>query len=113
MRKGWQKISFRAKKNNRWNLLVNVIKGLLRWANWTKALLLPEYLPLYDNRQSRHEVKPGNTGWAQVNGRNATIETEIWIWFGMDHLSFWLDLKYFSNVKEKVIIQEGIKHWKF
>ena len=58
--------------------------------------LLPEYLPLYTPHQMRrHEVKPGITGWAQVNGRNAISweeKFELDVWY-VDHRSFWLDLK--------------------
>jgi lipopolysaccharide/colanic/teichoic acid biosynthesis glycosyltransferase len=58
----------------------------------------------------RHKVKPGITGWAQVNGRNAIswrqkFEYDVWY---VDHLSFWLDLKIFFLTLKKVIIREGI-----
>ena len=58
--------------------------------------LLTEYLPLYSSEQARrHEVRPGITGWAQVNGRNAISWDEKFkldVWY-VDHQSFWLDLK--------------------
>lgn len=73
--------------------------------------LLPKYLSLYNDFQSRrHEVKPGITGWAQVNGRNSIswqkkFEHDVWY---VDHLSFMLDIKiYFLTIK-KVFIREGI-----
>ena len=60
--------------------------------------LLPEYLPLYDiTQQRRHEVNPGITGWAQVNGRNAISWEQKFkydIWY-VEHISFFLDLKIF------------------
>ena len=89
--------------------LVNVIKGDMTLIG--PRPLLPEYLPLYDNRQSRrHEVKPGITGWAQVNGRNAIswkqkFEYDIWY---VDHISFRLDLKIFFLTLKKVYQSEGI-----
>ncbi len=73
--------------------------------------LLPEYLSLYDQvQQRRHEVKPGITGWAQVNGRNAISwqqKFELDVWY-VDHISFLLDLKIFLLTFKKVIIREGI-----
>src|SRR5207249_7434252 len=73
--------------------------------------LLPEYLPLYTPEQARrHEVKPGITGWAQVNGRN-TIGWEqklaLDVWY-VDHRSFWLDLKILLLTLKKVLFREGI-----
>lgn len=73
--------------------------------------LLPEYLPLYSEEQSRrHEVKPGITGWAQVNGRNAIsweekFEKDVWY---ADHQSFILDLKIIFLTIKKVFVREGI-----
>ncbi len=73
--------------------------------------LLMEYLPLYDSRQfRRHEVRPGITGWAQVNGRNALSWEEKFtldIWY-VDNHSFWLDLKILLLTLKKVIAREGI-----
>ena len=73
--------------------------------------LLPEYLPLYDEVQKRrHEVKPGITGWAQVNGRNAIsweqkFEYDVWY---VDDISLVLDMKIFFLTLKKVFIREGI-----
>jgi sugar transferase len=73
--------------------------------------LLPQYLPLYNETQKRrHEVKPGITGWAQVNGRNAISwerKFELDVWY-VDHLSFVLDLKILLLTVKKVFIREGI-----
>lgn len=73
--------------------------------------LLMEYLPLYSPEQARrHEVRPGITGWAQVNGRNALSWDEKFaldIWY-VDHSSFWLDLKILWLTVVKVVKREGI-----
>ncbi len=73
--------------------------------------LLPEYLSIYSKFQKRrHEVKPGITGWAQVNGRNAiswTRKFEYDVWY-IDNLSLMLDLKIIFKTIQKVIISEGI-----
>ncbi len=73
--------------------------------------LLPEYLPLYNSFQrKRHLVKPGITGWAQVNGRNAITwqeKFELDVWY-VNHLSFWLDIKIIFLTIKKVFISEGI-----
>jgi len=73
--------------------------------------LLVKYLPLYTPEQMRrHEVRPGITGWAQVNGRNAITHTrrfELDVWY-VDHLSFWLDLKILFLTVKKVFVREGI-----
>jgi lipopolysaccharide/colanic/teichoic acid biosynthesis glycosyltransferase len=73
--------------------------------------LLMEYLPLYNQKQARrHEVKPGITGWAQVNGRN-TISWEdkfdLDVWY-VENQSFWLDLKILLMTVKKIIIRDGI-----
>jgi lipopolysaccharide/colanic/teichoic acid biosynthesis glycosyltransferase len=73
--------------------------------------LLMEYLPLYSSEQARrHEVLPGVTGWAQVNGRNA-IDWEqrfaLDVWY-VDHRSFWLDLRILWLTVRKVLQREGI-----
>ena len=73
--------------------------------------LLPEYLPLYTREQMRrHEVKPGITGWAQVNGRNALTWEEKFrldVWY-VDHRSFWLDLKILWMTVWQVIARRNI-----
>ena len=73
--------------------------------------LLVEYLPLYSEKQSkRHEVKPGITGWAQVNGRNAISWDEKFdldVWY-VDNQSFWLDIKILWLTVQKVISRDGI-----
>ena len=73
--------------------------------------LLVEYLPLYDERQSkRHNIRPGITGWAQVNGRNTLdwkTKFEYDVWY-VEHISFWLDLKILFFTLKKVLIREGI-----
>ena len=73
--------------------------------------LLVEYLPLYSEEQSRrHEVKPGITGWAQVNGRNAISWEEKFdldVWY-VDNQSVWLDIKILFLTIKKVIVRDGI-----
>ena len=73
--------------------------------------LLVEYLPLYSERQSRrHEVRPGITGWAQVNGRNAISwdeKFELDVWY-IDNQSIWLDIKILWMTVKKVILRDGI-----
>lgn len=73
--------------------------------------LLMEYLPLYSAEQARrHEVRPGITGWAQMNGRNAIsweqkFEYDIWY---VDHQSMWLDIKIIFLTLKKVFVRDGI-----
>lgn len=73
--------------------------------------LLMEYLPLYSPEQyRRHEVRPGVTGWAQINGRNALSWEEKFkldVWY-VDHRSFWLDLKILFLTIKKVLLRDGI-----
>lgn len=73
--------------------------------------LLMEYLPLYSKEQSRrHNVKPGITGWAQVNGRNAILWAEKFnfdVWY-VDNQSFMLDMKILIMTFKKVLIRDGI-----
>ena len=73
--------------------------------------LLMEYLPLYSKEQyRRHQVRPGVTGWAQVNGRNAISWEEKFkldVWY-VDNRSFWLDLKILSLTVKKVLVRDGI-----
>jgi len=73
--------------------------------------LLMEYLPLYSSSQlRRHEVKPGVTGWAQINGRNSISWDEKFIldiWY-VDNFSFWLDIKILLITFKKVIMRQDI-----
>jgi sugar transferase EpsL len=73
--------------------------------------LLVEYLPLYSTQQARrHEVKPGITGWAQVNGRNAISWVEKFdldVWY-VDNQSVWLDIKILFLTIKKIIMRDGI-----
>ena len=73
--------------------------------------LLVEYLPLYSTQQARrYEVKPGITGWAQVNGRNAISWVEKFdldVWY-VDNQSVWLDIKILFLTIKKVIMRDGI-----
>lgn len=73
--------------------------------------LLPQYLPLYNQQQKkRHDVRPGITGWAQVNGRNAiswTQKFEYDVWY-VEHLSLLMDLKILFLTLKKVVVKEGI-----
>ncbi|RHB34713.1 sugar transferase [Bacteroides nordii] len=89
--------------------LINVLKGDMALIG--PRPLLPQYLPLYSKKQARrHEVRPGITGWAQVNGRNAiswTKKFELDVWY-VDHCSFLLDLKIFLLTIRKVFVREGI-----
>jgi len=87
----------------------NVLKGDMSIVG--PRPLLPEYIPLYTKEQNRrHEVKPGITGWAQVNGRNAISWEEKFkldVWY-VDHQSFWLDMKILFLTMVKVFKREGI-----
>lgn len=89
--------------------LLNVIKGDMSLIG--PRPLLVEYLPLYnDNQKRRHKVKPGITGWAQVNGRNAIsweqkFEYDVWY---VDHFSFLVDVKIIFLTIRKVFKSEGI-----
>lgn len=89
--------------------LWNVIKGEMSLVG--PRPLLMEYLPLYDAEQMRrHDVRPGITGWAQVNGRNAVSWEEKFkldLWYVVNE-SFWLDLKILLLTVKKVLIREGI-----
>lgn len=87
----------------------NVLKGDMSLVG-PRPLLL-EYLPLYTAEQARrHEVRPGITGWAQVNGRNAISWEEKFkldVWY-VDNQSFWLDVKILLLTVKKVFVREGI-----
>lgn len=89
--------------------LINVLKGDM--AIIGPRPLLIQYLPLYNDQQRRrHNVRPGITGWAQVNGRNAiswTKKFELDIWY-VEHVSFLTDLKVFFTTFKKVFKSEGI-----
>ena len=89
--------------------LWNVLRGEMSLVG--PRPLLMEYLPLYTPDQARrHEVRPGITGWAQVNGRNALSWEEKFafdVWY-VDHRSFWLDLKILLLTLRKVFLREGI-----
>lgn len=89
--------------------LWNVLKGEMSLVG--PRPLLMEYLPLYSPEQARrHEVRPGVTGWAQVNGRNAITWEEKFrldVWY-VDNQSFLLDLKILWMTVQKVLKREGI-----
>lgn len=89
--------------------LWNVLKGEMSLVG--PRPLLMEYLPLYSPQQARrHEVRPGITGWAQVNGRNALSWEEKFaldIWY-IDNQSFWLDIKILALTVSKVLHRSGI-----
>jgi lipopolysaccharide/colanic/teichoic acid biosynthesis glycosyltransferase len=89
--------------------LINVIKGEMSLIG--PRPLLVEYLPLYNSTQKRrHEVRPGITGWAQVNGRNAIgwkEKFELDVWY-VDNMSFLLDCKIIIFTLMKVIKSEGV-----
>jgi lipopolysaccharide/colanic/teichoic acid biosynthesis glycosyltransferase len=89
--------------------LLNVIKGDMSLVG--PRPLLPEYLPLYNETESRrHEVRPGITGWAQINGRNTISWKQKFaydIWY-VDNLSFLLDIKIIWGPIAKVVKSEGI-----
>jgi undecaprenyl phosphate N,N'-diacetylbacillosamine 1-phosphate transferase len=89
--------------------LINVLIGDMSLVG--PRPLLVQYLPLYNEKQRRrHEVRPGITGWAQVNGRNAIswqqkFDYDVWY---VDHLSFGLDVKILLLTVKKVFVREGI-----
>ena len=89
--------------------LINVLRGDMSLVG--PRPLLVQYLPLYNKRQARrHEVRPGITGWAQVNGRNAIswqqkFEYDLWY---VDHACLWLDIRIIFLTLKKVFIREGI-----
>ncbi len=89
--------------------LINVLKGDMSLIG--PRPLLPQYLPLYSKEQARrHDIRPGITGWAQVNGRNniswkRKLELDVWY---VDHLSFALDIKILVWTIKKVIKRDGV-----
>lgn len=89
--------------------LINVLKGQMSLIG--PRPLLTQYLPLYDEVQKRrHEVRPGITGWAQVNGRNAIswqqkFEYDVWY---VNNMSLLLDIKILFLTVKKVFVREGI-----
>ncbi|MGS0827507.1 sugar transferase [Shewanella sp. 0m-8] len=89
--------------------LISVLKGDMSLVG--PRPLLVEYLPLYSKEQSkRHNVRPGITGWAQVNGRNAIsweqkFEYDVWY---VENQSFWLDVKILILTVKKVFVKDGI-----
>lgn len=89
--------------------LLNILRGEMSFIG-PRPLLL-QYLPLYSPEQARrHDVKPGFSGWAQINGRNALSWEEKFrldVWY-VDHQSLWLDLRIFLITVWKVIRREGI-----
>lgn len=89
--------------------LWNVLKGDMSLVG--PRPLLMEYLPLYSREQARrHEVRPGITGWAQVNGRNALSweqKFRLDVWY-VDNQSFWLDMKILFLTVKKVLARDGI-----
>ena len=89
--------------------LINILKGDMSFIG--PRPLLPMYLPLYSPEQMRrHEVRPGISGWAQVNGRNTITFTKQFEYdvYYVDHLTFWLDVKIFFMTILKVFKREGI-----
>lgn len=89
--------------------LWNVLKGEMSLVG--PRPLLMEYLPLYNAEQARrHAVRPGVTGWAQINGRNALSWDEKFaldIWY-VDHRTLWLDIKIIAQTVRKVVVRDGI-----
>ncbi|WP_376765325.1 sugar transferase [Vibrio cholerae] len=89
--------------------LWNVLKGEMSLVG--PRPLLMQYLPLYSKEQARrHEVRPGVTGWAQINGRNAISwedKFKLDVWY-VDNRSFWLDLRILLLTVKKVFVKEGI-----
>lgn len=89
--------------------LINILKGDMSFIG--PRPLLVKYLPLYTPEQMRrHEVRPGISGWAQVNGRNTITFTKQFEYdvYYVDHLTFWMDVKIFFMTILKVFKREGI-----
>ncbi len=89
--------------------LMNVLKGDMSLVG--PRPLLMEYLPLYSPEQfRRHEVRPGVTGWAQINGRNELSwddKFKLDVWY-VNNRSFWLDIKIIFLTVKKVVVRDGI-----
>ena len=89
--------------------LWNVLRGEMSLVG--PRPLLMEYLPLYSSEQARrHEVRPGITGWAQVNGRNSISWADKFaldVWY-VDHRSLWLDVRILWLTVHKVLVSDGI-----
>ena len=89
--------------------LWNVLKGDMSLVG--PRPLLMEYLPLYTPEQARrHEVRPGLTGWAQINGRNSISwedKFKLDVWY-VDNHSLWLDIKILWRTIKKVLLRDGI-----
>jgi lipopolysaccharide/colanic/teichoic acid biosynthesis glycosyltransferase len=89
--------------------LLNVLKGEMSLVG--PRPLRMHYLPRYNQRQARrHDVKPGITGWAMVNGRNSTTweeRFELDVWY-VDHWSYWLDLRILCRTIWTVVRREGV-----
>jgi lipopolysaccharide/colanic/teichoic acid biosynthesis glycosyltransferase len=89
--------------------LINVLKGDMSLIG--PRPLLVQYLPLYNQHQARrHDVRPGITGWAQVNGRNAISWNQKFdydVWY-VENISLMLDVKIFFLTAKKVFIREGV-----
>lgn len=89
--------------------LFNVLKGDMSLVG--PRPLLVQYLPLYTVQQKRrHEVKPGITGWAQINGRNSISwrdKFKLDVWY-VDNQSFWLDLKILFLTIKKIVVADGV-----
>jgi lipopolysaccharide/colanic/teichoic acid biosynthesis glycosyltransferase len=89
--------------------LINVFLGHMSLVG--PRPLLPEYLPLYnENQKRRHDVKPGITGWAQINGRNSILWTKKFehdVWY-VDNATILLDMKILLLTVKKVLIPQGI-----
>ncbi len=89
--------------------IYNVLTGKMSFVG--PRPLLIEYLPLYTSEQARrHQMKPGISGWAQVNGRNAISWDERFrldVWY-VDNQSFWLDVKILAMTVRQVLLRDGI-----
>ena len=91
--------------------LFNILRGEMSFVG--PRPLLMDYLPLYSPEQMRrHDVMPGLTGWAQVNGRNAIdwpsrFRMDVWY---VDNWSFWLDIRIIFITVSKVVLREGVNH---